>query len=156
MMADRAETAAESFYRVPDLRAFLAGGWAVARTIADRRTGQSGSFEGRARFAPEGAALTYHEEGRLVLGAFETIASQVYRYAFPAPQRAEVAFGDGRAFFELDLSGGSWTAEHRCGQDLYRGRFAALGAACWTAQWVITGPRKDQRLESLYTRTRAG
>jgi len=37
----------------------------------------------------------------------------------------------------------------------YRGRFAALGADGWSAQWVITGPRKDQRLDSLYTRVRA-
>ena len=37
----------------------------------------------------------------------------------------------------------------------YRGRFPALGAAGWSAQWVITGPRKDQRLDSLYTRVRA-
>jgi hypothetical protein len=156
MMAVTTETTAESLFRVPDLRAFLAGGWAVARTIADRRTGQSGTFEGRAQFAPEGAGLTYHEEGRLALGAFETIASQVYRYAFPAPQRAAVAFGDGRAFFELDLSGGPWEAEHRCVPDLYRGRFAVLGADRWTAHWEITGPRKDQWLESLYTRVRVG
>ncbi len=154
MMADTSETAAVAAYLVPDLRAFLAGGWAVARTIADRRTGQSGTFAGQAHFAPKGAGLVYREEGRLALGTFETIASQVYRYAFPAPQRAEVAFGKGRAFFELDLSGGPWEAEHRCGQDLYRGRFAALGADGWSAQWEITGPRKDQWLESLYTRVR--
>ncbi len=154
MMADTSETAAAAAYRVRDLRAFLAGDWAVARTIADRRTGQSGTFEGWACFAPEGAGLVYHEEGRLALGAFETIASQVYRYRFPAPHRAAVAFGDGRAFFELDLSGGPWEAEHRCGEDLYRGRFAALGADGWSAQWEITGPRKDQWLESLYTRVR--
>ncbi len=154
MMADTTETTAEQLYRVPDLRAFLAGDWAVARTIADRRGGQTGSFEGRAHFAPEGEGLVYHEEGRLALGAFETIASQLYRYRFPAPRRAAVAFGDGRAFIELDLSGGSFEAEHRCGHDLYRGRFAALDAARWTAQWEITGPRKDQWLDSLYTRVR--
>ena len=152
MMADTTETAAESLYQVRDLRAFLAGGWVVARTIVDRRTGQSGTFAGRAHFAPEDEGLVYHEEGRLALGAFETIASQVYLYRVPTPHRAAVAFGDGRTFHALDLSGGSWTAEHRCGQDLYRGRFAALGADGWTVQWVITGPRKDQRLESLYTR----
>ncbi len=154
MMADTSETAAAAAFRVLDLRAFLAGGWAVARTIADRRTGQSGTFEGRAHFAPEGAGLVYREEGRLALGTFETIANQVYRYRFPAPHRAAVAFGDGRTFHALDLSGGSWKAEHRCGQDLYRGRFAALGADGWTTQWEITGPRKDQWLESLYTRVR--
>ena len=59
MMAVTTETAAESPYGVADLRAFLAGGWAVARTIADRRTGQSGTFAGRAHFAPKGAGLVY-------------------------------------------------------------------------------------------------
>ena len=61
----------------------------------------------------------------------------------------------GECRLKLDLSGGSWKAEYRCGEDLYRGRFAALGADGWSAQWVITGPRKDQRLDSLYTRVRA-
>ena len=88
MTTETVESAAAAAYRVADLRAFLAGDWAVARTIADRRTGQSGTFEGRAQFAPEGAGLTYHEEGRLALGAFETIASQLYRYRFPTPRRA--------------------------------------------------------------------
>jgi hypothetical protein len=152
MTADAIETTAESLFRVADLRAFLMGEWAIERSIVDRRTGQSGTFEGQGHFVAEDEVLVYREEGCLALGAFETIASQVYRYRFPTLQRAAVAFGDGRAFIELDLSGGSWAAEHRCAPDLYHGRFAALDADRWRAQWEITAPRKNQRLESLYTR----
>ena len=100
-------------------------------------------------------ALTYREEGRLSLGGFETLAHQSYLYAFPATHRAhraEVRFADGRAFHALDLRDGQWSAEHVCAADLYRGRFRALAPDRWSVLWTVTGPRKDQVLESRFTR----
>lgn len=137
---------------VADLRAFLEGAWLLGRAIDDRRRGRRGRFAGRAAFAPEGADLVYREQGRLRLPGFETVATRVYRYTFPAPQLAEVRFQDGRLFHNLDLSDGVWAAEHRCGDDLYRGTFRVAGHGCWTAAWRITGPAKDQILESVYRR----
>jgi len=140
-------------YPVADLRAYLAGAWEIERTLHDRRTGQQGYFAGRGIFAPgDGDPLAYEEQGRLALGGFETLAHQRYLYAFPTPHRAEVRFADGRPFHPLDLSGGCWEAEHLCGRDLYRGRFQALAPGRWSVTWTVTGPRKDQRLESLFTR----
>ena len=167
MTAETAQENHEAPYPVADLRAYLAGPWVIRRTLADRRNGAQGHFEGRATFTPlerfrfAGAAseqlgaLTYREEGRLALGGFETLAHQSYLYAFPAPHlahRAEVRFADGRAFHLLDLRDGHWSAEHVCGADLYRGRFRVEGADRWSVLWTVTGPRKDQFLESFFTR----
>lgn len=153
MTAVPSEDTRAALYRVADLRAYLTGAWRVDRALEDRRRGAHGRFEGEARFTPEGAgALAYREEGRLALGGFETLAHQRYLYAFPAPTLAEVRFADGRPFHELHLGSGRWTAEHRCGADLYRGTFRALGPDRWTADWEITGPRKDQVLRGRFTR----
>jgi len=159
------EPVTDDLYPVADLRAYLAGSWTISRTLEDRRRGARGSFAGRAGFAPEGEGLlAYREEGRLALGGFETVAHQHYRYAFPAPpwvgrrapqrtpHRAEVRFADGRPFHDLDLSDGLWTAGHRCAPDTYRGRFRALGPDRWWVRWIVTGPRKNQVLESLFSR----
>ena len=157
MTADPPSEVREALYPVTDLRAYLLGAWEVRRTLDDRRRGESGSFEGRAIFAP-GAAniLTYREEGCLELGGFETLAHQSYLYAFPAtyraPHRAEVRFANGRPFHPLDFRDGLWSAEHVCAADLYRGRFRALAPDRWSVLWTVTGPRKDQVLESLFTR----
>ncbi len=158
-MAMNAETFSEAgdLRGVADLRAFLLGTWRLSRSIDDRRTGQRGTFEGVAVFRPEGAELSYREAGRLALGGFETLASRGYRYAFPAPGRAEVRFADGAPFHALELSAAAWDVAHPCGADLYRGTFRLAGAGRWTASqwtavWRITGPRKDQRLDGLYAR----
>jgi hypothetical protein len=140
-------------YPVADLRAYLAGEWQIRRVLNDKLRGAQGRFEGRAIFAPEqDHTLAYREEGCLELGGFETLAHQSYLYAFPATHRAEVSFTDGRAFHPLDLRDGQWDAEHVCAADLYRGRFRAEGPDRWSVLWTVTGPRKDQSLESLFTR----
>ncbi len=154
--ADIAGEGRAARYPVADLRAYLLGAWVIRRTLDDRRRGAQGHFEGRATFMPgEGGALAYREEGCLELGGFETLAHQSYLYAFPATHRAhraEVRFADGRAFHALDLRDGLWSAEHVCAADLYRGRFRALAPDRWSVLWTVTGPRKDQSLESLFTR----
>ncbi len=137
---------------IAELRAFLARGWWLRRTIEDRRLGRRGRFAGQAVFAPDGADLRYREEGRLRLGGFETAATRSYRYAFPSPRLAEVRFADGRPFHRLDLSEGTWQVTRRCGDDLYRGAFRVVGVGRWTVAWRVTGPQKDLLLESVYQR----
>ena len=161
MTAEPPSQTRAALYPVADLRAYLVGAWEIRRTLDDRRRAAQGHFEGRATFTPgDENTLAYREEGCLELGGFETLAHQSYLYAFPAPHgrlhrgphRAEVRFADGRPFHALDLSDGRWAAEHLCGRDLYRGRFRAEGAERWSVAWTIAGPRKDQVLESLFTR----
>ena len=144
--------AGESLSGVADLRAFLAGGWNLSRTIDDRGAGQRGTLEGTAVFAPEGDGLVYREAGVLDLAGYRRPVVQAYRYSFPAPHRAAVAFRDGGLFHALNLSGGAWAAEHVCADDLYRGDFRVEGADRWRVSWTVTGPRKDQTLTSRYSR----
>ncbi|MEE8505068.1 MAG: DUF6314 family protein [Kiloniellales bacterium] len=143
----------ESLPGVADLRAFLAGGWKLRRTIDDRRAGQRGTLEGAAVFTPEGDGLVYREAGVLDLAGYRGSVIQAYRYSFPAPHRAEVAFRDGGLFHVLDLSARTWAAEHVCAGDLYRGDFLVEGPDQWRVSWTVTGPRKDQTLISRYSRS---
>ncbi len=137
---------------VLDLMVFLRGVWRLTRILEDRRAGQRGRLDGRAVFAPAGAGLVYREHGVLRLGGFTGPAERVYRYRFPGPGRAEVAFEDGRPFHDLDLSHGRWSVVHRCRDDLYRGSFEVEGRDRWTAVWRVLGPRKDQVLRGRYDR----
>ena len=152
MSLPRQEDAAAPF-AVADLKTYLTGAWEIRRSLEDSRRGQRGTFHGRAVFTPDQeGGLAYREEGRLALGRFETLAHQSYRYGFPAPHVAEVSFDDGRPFHALDLSAGQWKAEHLCVADLYRAWFRVEGPERWSVTWTVTGPRKDQRLESLFFR----
>lgn len=145
-------TLAETTLAVADLKAFLEGAWLLARRLYDRRAGTRGTLQGEALFEAEGDGLVYRENGVLRLrdGAFK--ASRVYRYGFPAPHRAEIAFDDGSPFHALDLSSGRCAVEHRCGGDTYRGRYHVAGPGEWRVDWQVSGPRKDLFLESRYRR----
>jgi hypothetical protein len=137
---------------IAELRAFLLGPWRLTRVMADRRAGQTGRLDGEAVFSPEAEGLVYRERGVLRLGAYEGAVTRRYRYAFPAPGWAEVAFEDGRPFYTLDLSDGRCTVQHRCRDDLYRGAFEVEGQDLWTVVWRVWGPGKDQLLTSRYAR----
>ncbi len=134
------------------MKAFLRGDWRLTRTLEDRRADQRGRLDGQVVFAPAGAGLVYRERGVLRLGAFTGPTERVYRYGFPAPGRAEVAFEDGHPFHDLDLSHGRWSVAHRCRDDLYRGSFEVAGRDRWTVVWHVSGPRKDQVLCGRYDR----
>ncbi len=140
---------------VEDLRAFLLGPWRLARSIDDRRGGQTGSFRGRAVFAAEGDSLHYGETGRLRLGVHTGPARRDYRYVFPRPELAEVCFPGGRPFHDLDLSRGYWEAVHLCGEDVYRGTFRAVTRDLLVVSWDVTGPRKDYTMAGRYRRSLA-
>ena len=137
---------------IVDLRAFLAGLWRLERTLQDRRLGHTGNLRGTAEFIADGDGLLYRENGELTIEGYTGPTTRAYRYRFPEPHRADVCFEDGQPFHDLDLSRGVWQAEHRCGEDLYRGTFRALGPDAWDAAWRIEGPRKDQTLVGTYRR----
>lgn len=147
----------ENLFPINDLKDFLKGVWRLERRLDDRRAGQQGLLTGKADFSPEGDAMLYSEEGRLVIGpssnpVHDGPAAQVHRYVFDAPGRARVEFRDGRFFHDLDLSDGRWAATHLCPPDRYDGDFTALGPDSWRVVWRVTGPRKDLILDSHYRR----
>jgi hypothetical protein len=113
-----------------------------------------GHFEGRASFAADPrspAALIWHERGHLRLGAHDGPAGRTLRIE-PARGAWEVRFDDGRSFHRLDLAGGACEATHLCGPDTYRGRYEIESPDRFTVTWRVTGPRKDDLIESVYDR----
>jgi hypothetical protein len=138
---------------VPNLKAFLLGSWKLERNLVDHDRATTGRLVGAASFSPCGRGLLYEERGTLTFGAHRGQAEQTYIYEFIEDDaRASVRFRDGRAFHQLDLSGGRDHVCHACGADLYDGAFTALSASAWQSDWKVTGPRKNYELATTYTR----
>ncbi|MFD4753248.1 DUF6314 family protein [Streptomyces sp. NPDC058426] len=151
----RPETPAPATTPVPDLLAFLAGRWHVARTAEDRHTGTRGHFTGTADFtALPGGGLRHHEEGTFT---WDGVARPTYRTLrwLPDPAgkgSARVTFDDGRFFHDVDLRTGHAIADHPCSLDLYRGEFTVSGPDLWSVVWRVAGPAKDLVLRTEHTR----
>ena len=122
------------------MSAELIGRWSVERRLLDRLTGTTGRFEGVATFTPDGR---WSEEGTLAFGAYRGPARRELRIA-----DGMVWFSDGRAFHPFDLSA---PVEHVCGEDRYLGEYR-LATDVLEVVWLVTGPHKDQRIESVYRR----
>jgi len=115
----------------------------------------TGSFTGRARFAADPGspgALVWSETGRLKLGGHDGPAHRTLRIEPVSDGAWEVRFADGRPFHPLDLSGGSDDVIHLCGADTYHGTYAVESEDRFTVTWRVTGPRKDDVIESVYER----
>ncbi|MEU7046102.1 DUF6314 family protein [Streptomyces varsoviensis] len=156
---------------VPDVAAYLSGVWTVERELYDLSAGTSGRFHGTAVFrredeggeggasgggpaeAPAGGGVLLHiEEGELAWGGAVTPAGRTLRLVPRPDGTAEVTFADGRAFHDLDLRTGGWTARHPCVDDLYEGEFTVVSPNEWRVSWRVGGPAKDQLLRSVYRR----
>jgi Family of unknown function (DUF6314) len=120
----------------------LIGRWTVERVVRDERSGTSGRFRGTATFAPDGRWL---EEGTLELGAYRGPARRELRIAGDT-----VEFADGRAFHLLDLTGAP--VRHLCGEDTYTGAYRLVAPDRLEVSWRVTGPDKDQHIETVYRR----
>jgi len=148
-----------------DTMGYLAGEWDVVREIADHRTGQAGSFRGRASFRPRPgsaaaepggpgrAVLEFTEQGELKFAGHRGPASRSLRYVGRGDGSAAVCFADGRDFYALDLRSGSCRAVHPCRADRYSVTVTRLSPDAFTEVWQVTGPAKDYDLTSVYTRT---
>ena len=142
-----------------DLRAYLRGSWSVDRTLLDRSTGTSGTFTGVVRFtANDDGGLLWREEGTVrwapVNGApFTGPASREYLLQ-PAdtPDVLDVYFPDGRPFHRMGFAGQANQDVHWCDPDTYRVMYSFLGPDDCGYRWDVTGPAKDQLLESVLRR----
>lgn len=136
-------------FDVADLRAHLLGRWRVERTLLDRSTGTSGTFTGTVVFGPDGGGLSQREAGTMVWPTHSGPATREYGWRSTADAAVmDVFFPDGRAFHSLDLSGGSWTAEHWCSPDTYLVRFTAISPDRLDYEWDVKGPAKDLLLHT--------
>lgn len=151
-----------------DLRAYLRGSWSVARTLLDRSTGISGTFTGVVRFtALDDGGLLWREEGTvqwepldgasLGRAPFTGPASREYLLQ-PAdtPDVLEVFFPDGRPFHRMGFAGQANHDMHWCDPDTYRVTYKFVGPDECGYRWDVTGPAKDQLLESVLQRLEAG
>ena len=131
-----------------DLAAWLTGRWSVSRTV----NGGQGTFTGVAEFQADGDALCWRETGELQLDAYRGSARRTLTI-HPAGERWEVRFDDGRPFHPLQLSDGSCEVRHRCGADVYDGRFDVDGETAFTVAWHVVGPGRDDTIVTRYART---
>ncbi|GAA2593076.1 DUF6314 family protein [Streptomyces violaceus] len=141
------------FWPVPDVLAYLAGRWSVARSVRDLASGAQGEFSGTTVFRPEEAGgLLHHESGTFVWQGVARPAERTLRF-LPGPDgTADVRFADGRPFHDLDLTSGRYVADHPCAADLYRGEFTVRDADHWRTVWRVRGPAKDLVLRTDYAR----
>jgi hypothetical protein len=138
---------------MPEWRIRLAdfiGNWSVARQIDDRTAGATLHFLGTATFTPDPAGLTYAEAGRLALPDGTTLAAE-RRYLWRESEDGiAVLFADGRPFHSFGTA--NPLAAHWCDPDTYRVAYDFAAWPAWSATWDVTGPRKDYRMRSHYSR----
>lgn len=128
----------------------FAGHWRLVRRIEDRQAGQDGVFDGLAAFLPDGTVLRYTEDGRLKLGGNAPLeARRAYVWRMEAGQIV-VDHADGRAFHAFDPA--APVARHDCPPDTYLVRYDFTAWPVWSAEWTVSGPRKDYTSVSTYSR----
>jgi hypothetical protein len=144
-----------------DLRAYLQGSWSVERALLDRATGTRGTFSGVVRFTPETGTdgdLLFREEGTVVWNTasgtpFTSPASREYLLRpSGSPDTMEMFFPDGRPFHRMGFGPDSGQAQHWCDPDSYRVSYTLLGPDEFRYRWDVTGPAKNQLLESVVRR----
>lgn len=133
----------------PDLMKF-AGRWSLSRRIDDRLSGGTGTLTGVAEFTPQDGGLLYSETGQLRIGDAPPMEA-TRRYIWRAARdRIEVLFDDGRPFHFFTARGQGEGTDHLCGADLYRVSYDFTAWPAWTAEWTVSGPRKDYMMTSRY------
>lgn len=126
------------------------GCWRLTRRIEDRRAGLTGSLEGEARWQADEAGLRLTESGLLSYGNGAPMrAERCYLWRAEAGGIATY-FEDGRPFHWFSVE--QTDALHDCPPDTYRVRYDFADWPRWSAEWRVTGPRKDYLMQSHYSR----
>ena len=119
------------------------GVWVLSRQVAHTH-GRPARFEGFARIT---RAWTYLEWGNLEIEGADYAAGRRYEWA-PVEGGFDVSFEDGRPFHDLRFAAPE--ARHFCDPDTYDVTYDFSEFPRWRSTWVVTGPRKDYRMESHY------
>ncbi len=128
----------------------FAGSWRLTKDIADLRDRTAGTFTGVAGFTPGPEGLYYREAGTIRFGDGPDLpAERAYRWRV-AGGRIAVDHADGRPFHDFDP--GDARALHLCDPDRYAVVYRFNDWPDWTADWTVTGPRKDYRMLCTYRR----
>lgn len=128
----------------------LEGRWRVSREITDHRAGLTGHFVGEAVWSAANDGLIQAEAGVLTYGTAPAMqATRQYLWQAQGTDLA-VLFEDGRPFHTVPAPGQE--ALHDCPPDTYRVRYWFDAPDAFTTRWDVTGPRKDTRLLTTFTR----
>ncbi|HEY1486176.1 MAG TPA: DUF6314 family protein [Micromonosporaceae bacterium] len=122
----------------------LVGRWRLNRRMTDRRTGRIGCFHGELRITH---SLEWIEEGTMTWGDHRGPATRKLLL------RKEtdgwwMRFADARPFHPWLIGE---PVDHLCGEDHYRGLITVADDRMRIG-WDVTGPRKDQRIDSRLRR----
>jgi hypothetical protein len=132
----------------------LDGMWKIDRIIKP-----GGVMTGQAEFRPV-SKTQYHytERGRLTTEAGDVIedVTRAYIYKFE-DNTIQIYYADGpdngALFQTLNFIDESCaTAEHLCGQDLYKSEYQFNFPDSFTIKHVVKGPKKDYVSETVFTR----
>lgn len=131
----------------------FAGAWAVSRRVDDRLAGQVVQAEGQVVLKPgDGGDLIYdevlslHIPGRAAMKATR-------RYLWRSDDEGiRVCFDDGRFFHRITLGAAESADTHDCPPDLYAGRYDFSRWPHWSAEWKVSGPRKDYVMTTVFMR----
>ncbi len=125
------------------------GLWSLSRKIFPAGEPPA-EFSGTARFTRQGQSLGYCEEGQLKLAHVPAFRAE-RRYIWHAEGgRIYVSYDDGRPFHDFDPADPA--AQHLCDPDLYRVRYDFSVWPEWRSLWQVKGPRKNYRLENIFSR----
>jgi hypothetical protein len=130
----------------------FSGRWRIERKITDLRDGEEGVLTGWAAFDPKGRSIIYSAEGKLKMRGEVKTVTEFHRIEFVAPGRVEVFFDDGEMFHHFDPRADGPTAEHRHEGELYRVAYDFRRPWEWSMTVHITGPKRDLRGVTRFTR----
>ncbi|WP_417264215.1 DUF6314 family protein [Celeribacter sp.] len=132
----------------------FAGRWSMAREIEDFRADARSELTGTCDFVPDGeGGFRQEERGFLHLPGRDKPLQAERRYLWRAvAQEITVFFDDGRFFHSFDPNASAPEADHACDPDSYQVRYEFSDWPNWTANWRVTGPRKDYRFQTRYWR----
>jgi hypothetical protein len=128
----------------------VAGDWTVRRTMIDFLAAATYSFSGNAVVTTD----AFTERGVMQIGAHAMPASRTYRLELREHSIA-ILPADGSDFIELEPKA-TQIVHHRCGADVYAGRFWFRSPDEWAEAWRVKGPRKNYASLSRFRRLDAG
>ena len=147
------QTTADHWGDASQVTAKLAGSWSFDRVIEGQAT-----MQGRATFAPLGEErLVYREQGTLRLPNGTELQAE-REYVFGKSEGGfDVFFKEEplRLFHRISLHGAdelAGDASHLCNLDTYRSSYSFRPDGQFTIRHVVSGPRKDYTMTTVYTR----
>ena len=147
------QTAADHWGDASRVTERLAGSWSFDRVIEGQAT-----MQGRATFTPLGeGSLAYREQGTLRLpNGTELQAEREYIFR-TCESGFDVFFKEEppRLFHRISLHGAAelaGDASHLCNLDTYRSSYSFRPDGQFTIRHVVSGPRKDYTMTTVYTR----